>query len=46
TSKGRAALTRRVVDMILADHGPYAGLAQKPVAKETQPALKIAHRKS
>lgn len=46
TAKGRAALTRRVVDMMLAAHGPYAGLTKKPVAKETQPALKIAHRES
>ena len=27
--------------MILAEHGPYAGLTKKPVAKETQPALKL-----
>ena len=46
TAKGRAALTRRVVDMILAEHGPYESLGKAPVAKETQPVLKIARRKS
>jgi len=35
TAKGRAALTRRVLDMMLAKHGPYAGLSNKSVAKET-----------
>ncbi len=45
TARGRAALTRRVVDMMLAEQGPYARLA-RPVTKETQPALKIVHRES
>lgn len=46
TAKGRAGLTRRVVDMILAKHGPYAALSKQTVAKETQPVLKVAHPKS
>ena len=36
TAKGRAALTRRVVDMILSDYGPYENLCRPRVAKETQ----------
>ncbi len=46
TSKGRAALARHVVDMMLAPHGPYARLQHPPVAKETQPARIMAARKS
>lgn len=46
TAKGRAALTRRVIDMMLAEHGPYASKRQKSVAKKTQPILKIAHSKT
>jgi capsular polysaccharide export protein len=46
TARGRAALTRRLIDMMLAEHGPYASLTANPVAKESQPNLKIANRQS
>jgi len=41
TAKGRAALTRRVIDMMLAPHGPYERLSHKNVIKETHSTLKI-----
>jgi len=41
TAEGRAALTRRVIDMMLAPHGPYESLSHKDVVKETQSVLKI-----
>ncbi len=46
TAKGRAALARHVIDMMLAEHGPYAQRRKAPVAIETQPKLKIAAPKS
>jgi capsular polysaccharide export protein len=46
TAKGRAALTRRVVDMIFSQHGPYGGLPHLHVAKETQPTPKTPQSKS
>ena len=42
TAKGRAALTRRVVDLMLAESGPYERLAKKKTAQNPPPALKIA----
>jgi capsular polysaccharide export protein len=43
TGKGRASLVRRVIDMMLAPHGPYTNLASRHVAQKTRPALKIAN---
>lgn len=42
TSKGRAALTRRVVGMMLAAKGPYTRLAAPDVAKKAQAKGKAA----
>jgi len=43
TSKGRAALTRRVVDMMLAENGPYT---RRDSAKKARPHLKLAQPKT
>lgn len=46
TAQGRAALTRQLLDMILAEHGPYQRLANRSETNMTQPALKLAHPKT
>ena len=46
TAKGRAGLTRQVVDMILAEYGPYKRLAQLDGAKTTQVGMKKPHPQS
>ena len=42
TSRGRASLSRRVIDMMLSEYGPYSSFASQDVAKKTRPMLKIA----
>ncbi len=46
TAKGRAAVTRHVVDMMLAEHGPYSRPKPPSVAKETQPVQKNTRPKT
>lgn len=46
TSKGRAALTRRVVNMMLDEYGPYQSQCNRNATKNTTSHLKLAQQKT